>query len=353
VILGVAARLAAPSIVRSYVIRTLEQDPVYAGQIGDVTLHVWRGAYSIEGVKISKRTAQVPVHFFYADRVDLSIEWSALFAGELVGLVTMERPELNFVDDKDPSRSQSGAGAPWLQMVRDLFPFRIDRCDVREGSVHFRAFRTEPPVDVYLTKVEGSVTDLTNIHEDVTPLFATVKASAVAMDQAAVDFDMRLDPQAYRPTFQLAVSLVGLDVVKLNALAKSYGRFDFEQGKFDLVVELDAKDGRVEGYVKPLFRDVRVFDVIGDLKEGDVLHWFWQALVGAASFVFKNQPRDQIATVVPLSGDLSGVHPDILALIGNILRNAFIRAYLPRLEGTTPLGADITFGPGKPPGVEK
>jgi len=49
--------------------------------------------------------------------------------------------------------------------------------------------------------------------------------------------------------------------------------------------------------------------------------------------VLKNAPRDQFGTRIPFTGEVGGPQPDILATIGGILRNAFIRAYLPRLEG--------------------
>jgi hypothetical protein len=243
----VAARLALPRFVRDYVNRTLDRNPQYAGLIGGVRLHLWRGAYSIEDIRLVKTTGSVPVPFFSARRVDLAIETRALLAGELVGKVRIEEPELNFVDAADPARSQTGAGGPWLVILRDLFPFDINSTEVTRGKIHFRAFQTDPPVDVYLSHVEGSIENLTNIHDDLTPMFASVSASALAMDQARVKYEMKLDPFSYRPTFQLALRVLGLDVTKTNALARAYGRFDFERGWFDLVTELDVKEGALKG----------------------------------------------------------------------------------------------------------
>jgi hypothetical protein len=342
----VAARLALPSVVRSYVNRTLDRDPGYDGTIGDVTIHLWRGAYAIEDVRIVKTTGRVPVPLFAAERVDFSIEWPALWAGSLVGQIVMERPEINFVDGESPAEDQTGAGGAWLEILSDLFPFDINSAVVRDGRVHFRAFESDPPVDVHLSRVEGTVTNLTNIHDDVTPLFADVEATAVAMDHAPFEARMRLDPSSYRPSFQLAVRLVDLDVRKTNALAHAYSGVDFEDGTFDLVVELDAKEGSLEGYVKPIFRDLEVFDISGDLGGGDVLGAFWQAVVGVVQDLLKNQPRDQLATVIPLTGDLRDPESDLLTILGNVLRNAFVRAYLPQFEGAPPGDADIQFGPG-------
>jgi len=275
----------------------------------------------------------VPVPFFAAPRVDFALEWDALWHRRLVGRVLMQQPELNFVDAPTEGETQTGAGGAWLQLIRDLFPFRINRAIIQNGSVHLRAFQTEKPLDVYLSDVDATIDNLGNIRDFTTPLAATVQARALAMEQAKLDFKMTLDPFSYRPTFHLALRLLGLDVTRLNELALAYGKFDFKRGWFDLVIEADAKEGQLSGYVKPLFRDLKVFDLAKDLEGANVIQAFWQALVGAVTGLLKNQPRDQFGTLIPFSGDYSRTtNTDILATIGNMLRNAFVRAYLPRLE---------------------
>jgi hypothetical protein len=166
------------------------------------------------------------------------------------------------------------------------------------------------------------------------------------MDHAKLEYKMTLDPFSYHPTFHMATRLLGLDVTKINDLALTYGKFDFKRGWFDLVVETDAKEGQLTGYAKPLFRNLKVFSLTEDLKEDNVLQFFWQALVGAATSLFKNHSRDQFGTLIPFSGDLSGAtSADILATVGNVLRNAFIRAYLPRLESGQESIDGLTFEP--------
>lgn len=342
----IGLRLAAPKLLRWYVNRTIDQSPMYDGMIGDIDLHVWRGAYSINDVRLIKTTGNVPVPLFAAKRVDLAMQWDALFAGELVGRIAMEAPELNFVDAESDSQDQTGVGGPWLEIIRDLFPFKINSTQIHNGSIHFRAFQKDPPVDLYLSHVEASIDDLTNIHDQITPLIATVKAKALAMDQGDFEFQMKLDPFSYRPTFQLALRLVGLDVTKTNSLMRAYGAFDAERGYFDLVVELDAREGQLEGYVKPLFRNLKVLSLKKDVAEDNVLGLFWEALVGTATGLLKNQPRDQFGTVIPLRGNLTNPSTSILNVVGNVLRNAFIRAYLPKLQGGANSVDGLEFGPG-------
>ena len=349
IILVGAARAAMPSVLVWYVNRTLDQSPLYEGRVDDVDVYLWRGGYSIRGVRINKTTASVPVPLFVAERVDLLIQWDALAAGKVVGKIAMHRPELNFVDSGSNAEDQTGAGGPWLEIIQDLFPFRINHAAVHDGAIHFRAFGTDPPVDVYLSEVEATLENLTNIHDDVAPLISTVNASALAMDQARLEYEMKLDPFSYRPTYTLALRLLGLDVTKINDLARAYGQFDFEHGFFDLVIELESTEGRLEGYVKPLFRNVQVFSLTQDVREDNALDVFWEALVGTVTEVLKNPPRDQFGTRIPLRGDADGaVQTDILAILGNVLRNAFIRAYLPRLQTSGPAqDTGLEFGPAE------
>ena len=334
--IGAIGRLMMPSLVRDYVNRTLDRSQLYSGKIGDVQIHLYRGAYSIHDITISKTTGNVPVPFFAAPRLDFAVEWNALLHGKAVGRLVMDQPEINLVDAPSESESQFGSGGAWLQIIRDLFPFKINSALVHNGSVHFRAFKTNIPVDVFLSNVEGSIDNLTNIRDDTMPLISTVQMTAMAMNQAKLELKMTLNPFSYRPTFHMAVRLLGLDVTRINDLALSYGKFDFKSGWFDFVIEADAKEGQLTGYAKPLFRNLKVFSIGQDIKEDNVLQFFWQALVGVATQLFKNQPRDQFGTLIPFTGDLSKeTTVDILATIGNILRNAFVRAYLPRLESGT------------------
>jgi hypothetical protein len=336
IILLIVGRLAMPRAIRWYVNRTLDQSTIYQGKIGEVEVHLYRGAYSIRNVRIVKMTGNVPVPLFAADRVEFAVQWNALLHRRIVGRMSIEKPELNFVDAPNSADSQTGAGGPWLKIIRDLFPFKINSAQVHDGSIHFRTFESERPVDVYLSDLQASIDNLTNISNEVTPLLTTVDAKAVAMNDAKFEYKMKLDPFSYRPTFHLTVRLIGLDVTKINDLALAYGKFDFKKGWFDLVLEVDAKEGRIAGYVKPLFRNLVVFSLIKDVKEDNPLQFFWQALVGAATQLLKNQPRDQFGTLIPFTGDEATSKPDILATIGNVLRNAFVRAYLPKLENGPP-----------------
>src|SRR3954467_4397331 len=204
----IAARLAMPPALQWYVNRTIDRNPLYDGKVGGIDVHLWRGAYTIKDIRLDKVTGNVPVPLFASPRVDLAIEWHALLHGKVVGRIVFDKPELNFVDGSDASEDQTGAGGPWLSIIRDLFPFKINSAVVHDGSIHFRAFASKPPLDLPLTNVEASVENLTNVRDDITPLAATVKATGLALGHAKLETEMKIDPFSYKPTFQLALRLL-------------------------------------------------------------------------------------------------------------------------------------------------
>lgn len=331
----VAGRLALPGYLESYVNRVIDQSPDYDGRVGQIDVHLWRGAYTIYDVDIVKTSHAVPTPFFEGRQVDLAIDWSALYHGRLRGKIVMQSPRLNFVHGPSPEETQTGANQPWLAIIDDLFPFRIDKAEVHDGEVHFSAFHTRPPIDLELAEVEGELRNLTNIEDEVDPLVATVRATGVAMESGRFEFEMSLDPNSTRPTFNMATRILGLDVRKLNSLAMAYGGFDFEAGTFDLVVEATTKDGLIQGYSKPMFRNVQVIGW-ADVRDGHPVRALWESVVGVGAEVFKNRIRDQVATRITYEGNFDNPRTSILEIVGNVLRNAFIQAYLPRFERSQP-----------------
>src|SRR6185312_15487386 len=87
IVLLCIVRLMLPWIVQRYVNRTLDRNQMYSGTIGQVEIHLLRGAYSIRDIKLNKTTGDVPVPFFSAKRVDFAIQWNALMHHRIVARV--------------------------------------------------------------------------------------------------------------------------------------------------------------------------------------------------------------------------------------------------------------------------
>ena len=93
-------------------------------------------------------------------------------------------------------------------------------------------------------------------------------------------------------------------------------------------------DGQLSGYVKPLMKNVDIFDWQQDVenRNKNALESAWEAVVGTAQTLLKNQRRDQFATRVDLSGSVKNQDISPLQAFFNILRNAFVQAFSARYD---------------------
>jgi hypothetical protein len=138
-------------------------------------------------------------------------------------------------------------------------------------------------------------------------------------------------PDQKGPDFDVDLAVENTDMTSMNDLLRAYGKFDVVRGSFSLYSEIKVKNGYVNGYVKPLFKDVKAYDPAQDRDKGFVRR-LYERIVGGVSKVLKNQPRREVATVVDISGPLQTPQTSTLQAIGGLLRNAFIRAILPGFD---------------------
>jgi hypothetical protein len=331
VVLLIGARLALPFAVESYVNRQLNKNETYAGSIGKVSIHLWRGAYQIHNVRILKRTGEVPAPLFYTPLMDLAIEWRELFHGSIVSRIAMNQPELNFVAGPTKEESQTGEEADWTEMLENLAPFKINSFKMTNGQVRFKNVHSTPPVDIFITQLSCVATNFTNTRDLNQKLPAGLTAAGNTLGGGQMTLQILMDPMAEVPTFELTGQLTNVNLVALNDFLRAYGKFDVERGEFALFTSFAAAEGKYDGYCKVLFKDLDVFAWEKERKK-NILEIFWQAIVGTLTTAFKNQPKDQLATKIPITGTFEKTDVHMLPAIGALLRNAFIQALLPKVD---------------------
>lgn len=333
VVVLVGLRLALAPVILHFANRKLDQIPEYRGHIGDVELSLYRGAYQIKDVTLRKVEGASTAPFFAADLVDISVEWGALFHGKWVGEVDLQGPRLNFVVAQTKKASQTSIDSSWEDRSKELFPLDINRFEIHNGEIHFRDLTRTPKVDIHLDQIEALAKGLTTRPRGGEALPATFHATGRAMNHAKLRLDMKLDPWARYPTFDMDGELTGLELKTLNDFLKAYAKVDAEGGTFSLYTEMAGDNGSFKGYVKPILKDVRIFSP-GKKNEGGFLESTWQALVGGVEEVLENKQKHQLATQIPLAGKFKNPSAGIWASVGNLLRNGFVRALSPSLTHT-------------------
>jgi hypothetical protein len=338
----VMVRAMLPWAVKSYVNRTLDRLPGYDGRVRDVDLHLWRGAYQIEGVEIVKEEGDVPLPFFSADRVDLSVAWRSLLRGAWVGEVALQAPRVNVaLGRKEKSGNEaSGAGAQtgteggaaghWTDAAKRLFPLKIDRLTVEEGRVHLVDLHRDPPMDVFVGGLRLEARNLTNSEKLSKDLMASVTAFGRPMARGTLYVHLDLDPYRREPTFNLDLAATGVDVTLLNGLLRRQAGIDVESGRLDLFVEMASADGAFKGYVKPLLRDLDVTS--GEEPKRTLGETLKELLADVAAALLQNRREETVATRVEFSGRYGDARVGAWAAVLASLRHAFIRALVPALE---------------------
>jgi hypothetical protein len=331
VLVLVVVRLALPFGLKTFVNRQLNKSTDYSGKIGDVSVHLWRGAYQIHDIHLYKTGGKIPVPFFSTQILDLSLEWSELFHGALVTKIAMRQPSLNFISGPTQEQTQNGDENDWGKTLESLAPFSINRLEVTNGQVHFQNLYSTPPVDIYLNDVSILATNFTNSRKLAEALPAGITAHGKALGKGGLDFVIHVNPLAKTPAFELTGQLTNVDLVTLNSFLRAYGKFDVARGDFALFTSFAAKDGNYDGYCKVFFKNLKVFSWDKDKKK-DALEIFWKAIVGTLATAFKNQPHNQLATKIPISGAFGKTDVHIWPTVATLLRNAFIKSLVPKVD---------------------
>lgn len=333
VVVGVliVARLILPYVVLKYANKTLASIEGYYGHINDIDIALIRGAYRIDSIYINKRdsTTEKQTPFFSSHAIDLSVEWKALFHGSLVGELIFEQPHLTFTKDKVEPADVKNDSSDFKQLLDDFMPLQVNRVEIVEGKLQYKDLATTPKVDISMTDMHVLALNLRNSYDSSTLLPAKVIARA-GIYEGEFTFNMNLNPLAERPTFDMNTELKNTNLVLLNDFFKAYAKIDVNKGQFGMYAEVASKEGKFEGYVKPIIKDL---DVLGEEDRDDNLfRKMWEALVGGAGQLFKNQNEDQVATKIPFEGDLNQPDADVWTTVINVLQNAFVRAIQPSID---------------------
>lgn len=338
VVLLIAANIALPYLVRNYLNDKLANMGDYRGQVADVDLALWRGAYRINGLSIVKVQGKVPVPFVNAPVIDLAVSWHSLWYDRaVVAQVVFIKPELNFVDGgTNKQASQTGQGTDWRAQLNKLLPITLNEVRIDDGRITFNNFNSTPKVKIEADQVNASLFNLTNIADVKGMHEAQFEGKALLLGHAPLETSATFDPFSNFEDFDFRLRSTGIELKSLNDFASAYGKFDFNAGSGDVVIEAQANKGKLSGYIKPLLRDVEVFNWQQDVENQNKSFFrsIWEAVVGTSETVLKNQSKNQFATRVELNGsmhqqDISGFQAFL-----QILRNAFIQAFNTRYDNS-------------------
>jgi Domain of Unknown Function (DUF748) len=335
-VLLIGLRIALPYILLKAVNKELTKIPGYTGHVDDIDVALIRGAYKIKSIRLDKLGGKVPVPFFSAPLVDLSIEWKEIFHARIVGKIIVDHPILNFVKGPSEETSQTKIDKKWTTVVSRLMPLKLNRFEILQGEIHFRDFHSSPKFDIFTKNVHILAENLSNANKNKEALPSTVRATSDIYGGTAW-VSMKMNVLNEQPTFEAKAELKDLDISHLNNFILAYAKFDVKQGDISIYTEAAAKDGKITGYTKPIIKDLKV--VNWERDKDQPLKIAWEAIISGVTWVFKNQRKDQLATKAEFEGNLKDPDIDTWYIIGQVLRNAFIQALYPSLENSVSINS--------------
>jgi hypothetical protein len=331
-LLLVGARLALPYIVEDFTNKKLAALDSYDGHVGDIDIHLWRGAYSIDDIVIVKTGASRPVPFFKARGVDFSVEWKSLWRGSIVSEATFQSPELNLVQGKTEGDSQLGQEENWNARLEELFPFRFNTVEVIDGTVRFVAPGISTGDAITASHVQGRVSNLTNVVESGKETFADFRINAKVLNDAPAVVAGSVNPLAAKPSFDVNMEVKKVQLPQVNPWLREFIKADAEAGDFELYMELAAAEGRFKGYAKPILQNVDMYR--SGEQEQSALKRVWEGFLDFAAEVLENDQAEQVAARIPFTGTIDDPQSSLFATIASVLRNAFVSAFARSLEGS-------------------
>jgi hypothetical protein len=337
VIFLLAIRVALPYVVLHYANQALTNMKGYNGHIQDIDLAIYRGAYKVKDIYLNKvdTVKNSETEFFKSKVIDLSIHWHALLHGKIVGELELTDPVLRFTKDKaEPAQVQKDTTS-FRKLLDGFMPLKINRFEIVNGTIQYTDHNSKPPVNIEMNNTYILAENLTT-EKGESFLPASVTASSNVYE-GTFYLNMKLDPLASKPTFDMNAELKNTNLPKLNDFFKAYGNFDVNKGTFGLYTEVAARDNQFVGYVKPVIKDLTVIGK--EDKNDEVLHKFWEGIVGTTATLITNQKHDQIATKVPMQGTLKNASTNLWYAIVDVLRNAFIQALQPSIDHEINIGS--------------
>lgn len=333
----VTFRILLPYIVLKYVNRSLAKMDEYYGHVEDIDIHLIRGAYVINEIRIWKKVKKEhadqfdTIPFFSARAIDLSVQWRALFKGRIVGEVYVEDPVLKYVKGKHKQENVKQDTADFRQLVDDLMPLTVNHFEINNGRIHYIDPYSSPRVDVAMQNIYVKALNLSNVNKnkEVLPSIVTAVGDVYG---GKFNLDMKLDALAQEPTFDMNARMTDLHLPSMNSLLQAYGNFDVKTGKMSVYTEFAAKEGGFGGYVKPVIKDLDV--VQWNKEEGNFGQILWETLVGATAEILQNQKKDQVATKVAINGKFDDPNTNVWGAVSYLLRNAFVQSLKPAIDNT-------------------
>lgn len=347
VVLLVAARLALGPLVAWRTREVLGRLEGMRGTFSGVEVRVRDLSYAIDDLRLERQEpggAAQPV--FHAARARFSLSWRKVLRGRFVAGVELEGPRLTIVQRGKPRRDE-GAGDRIEEVpgaarhLAELTPFRVDRAQVRDGTLVFIDARAKERPRVSIQGIEATLENFASRRGLSRREPSVLAAKATLQKSGRISLFATADPLASRVTFAGEAKLRGLRVAELRDLFAARTHIEPDGGLLDMDVSFKAVDGRITGGVRPALTGATTRPADSGLRAQLESAFSDSAL---QLFAGDGGKRDPAETTIPISGVVRDPRAHPMPVILGLLRNAFVRGLSDAFAGRAPPGAKEAGG---------
>lgn len=205
---------------------------------------------------------------------------------------------------------------------------RADQLILTGCTLGIRNKAAQKPYHLYVADTELRLDNFSNQFSQG-PARAELKAKFMGSGKTVATATFR--PEKSGPDFDLFLKVEDTQLTSINNVLRSYGNFDVSAGIFALVTELHVKNNHINGYIKPFFKDIQVYDKQKDKDQG-AGHQMYEKLIGGVATLLENRTRQEVATKASISGPLGNPETSTWQIVGQLIKNAFFKALLPTFE---------------------
>ncbi|HJU28384.1 MAG TPA: DUF748 domain-containing protein [Candidatus Binataceae bacterium] len=230
-------------------------------------------------------------------------------------------PALKHGAQKIKRTAQEANNKPGLKL-------RVDKATIEKSEFTYTDETANPRYRLFMTDFSIVTTNFSNHFYDGP---ARIDMRGKFMGSGETKFKGTFRPENEGPDFSVNLAIENTSLPSLNDLLRAYGKLEVAQGEFSLFSQATVKEGQVHGYVKPIFSHLKVYSAKQQANK-PFFHKAYEAVAGAVADLLKNPKTKNVATVANISGPLNQPDVSTWQALGEILRNAFIKAILPGFD---------------------
>ena len=226
------------------------------------------------------------------------------------------------------TRRAEQVGKAAREVSKSEMELRVDRVSLKRCTVGMVNEAARNPYRVFLADAD---LDLSNLSNNFSQGPAKAELQGKFMGSGATRVTGHFRPDNKGTNLDLIVRIEETQMTAMNDLLRAYANFDVAAGTFSFFSELHVKDDTISGYVKPFFKDMKVYDRRKD-KEKKVSRKMYEILVGGVAKLLERRPQEEVATKADISGTIEQPHINTWQIVGQLIKNAFFKAILPGFD---------------------